>query len=438
MLETGSEFTPRLRERSQKMPIPSEQRFARLLTEGVHRIRLRTFKTTQLVQEELGRALGRTGGSVIEYWRKGHRPPKLSDIETLAREFVSQGRVERDWLEEFLHSANHPSPTDLCDKLFSFSPRTETPTPYNRMKGNGALHSQLAPADELSPFIVGPPVTHPRSFFGRDSELNYLFSLWKRFPFQHAAVVGRRRSGKTSLLHYLRQITTTAPTHLRPGQRADWLPRASSYRWVFVDFQDARMRHPEKLLRHILLSLSLPLPPVCDLHTFMDVVSQHVRTPTIILMDELEAALTSPELDRQFWWSLCSLGSHHLHSQFAFVLTAQTTPAHLASEQPAASTFLNLFGHLLTLGPLTDAAARDLIASSPQPFAPADSEWLLTHSGRWPALLQMLCDARLRALEEGEEGEAWKEEGLRRIEAYKYLVEEDEGPLRETNEKNEK
>jgi hypothetical protein len=401
------------------MSMPSEQRFARLLTEGVHRIRLRTFKTTQLVQEELGRALGRNGGSVIEYWRKGHRPPKLSDIETLAQEFVSQGRVERDWLEEFLQSAHHPSPTELCDKLFSLSAAAET---HNRLKGNGTLNPHVIPADEISPFIVGPPITHPRSFFGREAELNYLFSLWRRFPFQHAAVVGRRRSGKTSFLHYLRQITTTAPTHLRPGQRADWLPRASSYRWVFVDFQDARMRHPEKLMRHILTSLSLPLPAVCDLHTFMDLVSQHGRTPTIILMDELEAALTSPELDRQFWWSLCSLGSHHLNSQFGFVLTSQATPAHLAREHPPASTFLNLFGHTLTLGALTEPAARELIAASPQLFEPETVAWLLTHSGRWPALLQMLCDARLRALEEGEAGEAWKEEGLRRIAPYGYLL----------------
>src|SRR5947207_12562365 len=131
MLEPGSEFTPRMKGTIPKMPIPSEQRFARLLTEGVHLIRLRTFKTTQIVQEELGRALGRNGGSVIEYWRKGHRPPKLSDIETLAKEFVGQARVEREWLEQFLRSANHPDPLDLCDKLFSLNGLPEIQTASN-------------------------------------------------------------------------------------------------------------------------------------------------------------------------------------------------------------------------------------------------------------------------------------------------------------------
>jgi len=404
--------------------MPSEQQFARLLTEGVHRIRLRTFKTTQIVQEELGRALGRNGGSAVEYWRKGHRPPKLSDIEMLAKEFVSQGRVEREWLVQFLQSANYPTPTELCDKLFPVTLPLETHPGFNRNAGAGLLDPHPAPTDEAGSFIVGPPITHPRYFFGRDSELKYLFSLWKRFPFQHAAVVGRRRSGKTSFLHYLRQITATAPAQLRPGQRADWLPLAASYRWVFVDFQDARMRNQEKLLRHLLVSLDLPLPSaICDLHTFMDVVNQHVRTPTIILMDELEAALTSPELDREFWWSLCSLGSHHLNSQFGFVLTSQAPPAQLACEHPPASTFLNLFGHALTLGALMEAAARELIASAPRPFEPEAVKWILAQSGCWPALLQMLCHTRLRALEENRNGEGWKDDGLSRIASYRYLLE---------------
>jgi hypothetical protein len=46
-----------------------EEQFAQLLTEAVHRIRFRESKTIQIVQDELGYALGRDGGSMIEYWR---------------------------------------------------------------------------------------------------------------------------------------------------------------------------------------------------------------------------------------------------------------------------------------------------------------------------------------------------------------------------------
>jgi hypothetical protein len=77
----------------------------------------------------------------------------------------------------------------------------------------------------------------------------------------------------------------------------------------------------------------------------------------------------------------------------------------------------------LKLEPLSDAETRELITSSPKPFDSADQEWILVQSGRWPALLQILCDACLTALEEGQTGQAWRDDGLRRIAPFRYLLE---------------
>src|SRR5512135_605666 len=76
----------------------SPQRFAQLLTEGIYHIRQRESKQIQVVQDELGYALGRTGGSVIEYWRKGHLPATHQDVEDLARELVRRGGLDEAWL----------------------------------------------------------------------------------------------------------------------------------------------------------------------------------------------------------------------------------------------------------------------------------------------------------------------------------------------------
>jgi hypothetical protein len=62
-----------------------------------------------------------------------------------------------------------------------------------------------------SPFVIGPPITEPRQFFGRDYLLHRIFEVWKYLPLQHIAIVGAKRSGKTSLLHYLRRIVDTPP-----------------------------------------------------------------------------------------------------------------------------------------------------------------------------------------------------------------------------------
>jgi len=280
------------------------------------------------------------------------------------------------------------------------------------------------PVEEFSPFIAGPPITHPHNFLGRKRELKRLFNLWKRPPLQNAAIIGPRRSGKTSLLLYLKSITTTPSAQLRSGQRADWLPEPERYCWIFVDFQDPRVGSREGLLRYLLASLNLPAPHPCDLERCMDVVSHGLRTPTEILLDEIGVALQRyPELDDFFWEGLRSLATTQVGGNLAFVLATGEPPAKLAGTSGLGSPFFNIFGYTATLGPLTEPEARVLIASSPVSFPPADVDWILAESGRWPLLLQILCRERLIVLEEGEtDEEAWREDALRQMASFSHLL----------------
>jgi hypothetical protein len=384
-------------------------RFAELLSTAVRTIAARENKTIASVQDELGYALGReTGGSCIEYWRKGHIPASLHEVEKLARELVKRDGLSGVERQQFLYSAGHPYPSDTFDEL-SLLLDGESPRRERSVR-------------ELSPFVVGPPVTTPRQFFGRERELNRIFGLWRRFPLQHMAVIGPKRSGKTSLLHYVKNITQTTPTELRRGQRTDWLSEPKHYRWVFVDFQDSRMGRADRLLRHLLTGLNMPTPTPCGLDAFMDVVSHHLQAPTVILLDEVGAGLAAKELGEPFWWSLRSLVSHYTDGQLAFMLTSHEPPSQLAQDYGKPSPFFNIF-QTLELGPFTDEEARELISSSPHPFAPADVTWIVDQSGRWPCLLQILCQTRLTALEEDDTGNAWREEGLRQIAPFRYLLE---------------
>lgn len=189
------------------------------------------------------------------------------------------------------------------------------------------------------------------------------------------------------------------------------------------------MGQQERLLRHILTSLGLPVPAPCDLSNFLDVMSQQVTTPTLILLDEIGAALAAPQLDLPFWWSMRSLGSNLTGGNLAFLLAAHELPSQLAQEQGKPSPFFNIFGHVLKLGPLEPAAAESLMTASPRPFSAADRAWLLAQSGCWPFLLQLLCDTRLTALEEAIAEEQWRAEGLARLEPYRPLFAKDQ-PLR--------
>jgi hypothetical protein len=274
---------------------------------------------------------------------------------------------------------------------------------------------------ETSSFVTGTPITHPHHFFGRQKELKRLFNLLKRRPLQNAAIIGKRRSGKTSLLQYLKNITTTPTEQLRPGQKSDWLPHPENYHWIFVDFQDARRQSREGLLRYILESLKMSVPSPCDLERFMDVVSSNLHQPTVILFDEIGVGLQRcPELDDGFWESLRSL-PRETNGNLGFVLATPESPLELARNTGHSSPFFGIFAYTTTLGALTEAEARELIASSPMPFPAEDVEWILTQSKCWPLLLQILCRERLFSLEEGETEDDWREVGLEQLKPFADL-----------------
>lgn len=136
----------------------------------------------------MGYSLGKKGGASIEHWRKGHIPPKLSDIERLAREIVKRAQVERTWLEEFLGSAGHPAPEKLCDDLFPPILLIET----------RPVHSTVpAPEEDLAD-------VEKSLFVAREEELaqldRFLHGVLEKQQGRVVFVTGEAGSGKTALV----------------------------------------------------------------------------------------------------------------------------------------------------------------------------------------------------------------------------------------------
>jgi len=281
----------------------------------------------------------------------------------------------------------------------------------------------LQESQEGAVFIAGPPITSPLHFFGRERELKRIFNLLKHPPLQNAFVIGPQRSGKTSLLHYLRTITVMPSARLRPSQRNNWLSQPDRYRWIFIDFQDIRMRSQKGVLQHILNGLGLIVPPQLDMDSFIEIMSESLRTPAIILMDEVGIAIQRyTELDDPFWEGLRSLATNQVRGNLAFILASSEPPYLLAEQKGLGSPFFNIFGYCTTLGALTETEASELIASSPIPFSREDSDWIIEHSQRWPILLQLLCRERLNSLEFGENDPDWRDDALRQLVPFKHLL----------------
>ena len=276
---------------------------------------------------------------------------------------------------------------------------------------------------ELAPFNTGIPVPHPACFFGRTREISRCFGLLKRHPLQNIAIIGQRRSGKTSLLRHLASLTTIPPEQLRPDQKSDWLPHPEQYQWIFVVFQDARFATQAGIIQYLLKALGIEAADDCDLASFMELVSDQLKHPTIILLDSIGVGLQRyPDLNDMFWESLRSLATNQTDGNLAFILASREAPMQMAYRSGHSSPFFNIFGYGATLGPLSDDETRALIASSPIPFSAADRDWIAKHSGGWPFLLQILCTNRLMALENQDSDAIWQAEGLHQIASFQHLL----------------
>ncbi|MCC5669115.1 hypothetical protein LC653_35985 [Nostoc sp. CHAB 5784] len=128
------------------------------------------------------------------------------------------------------------------------------------------------------------------------------------------------------------------------------------------------------------------------------------------------------ELDDGFWECLRSLATNQTGGNLAFVLATPESPIDMAHNTGHSSPFFNIFGYTAYLEALTETEARELIASSPILFTDEDVEWILTESRRWPLLLQILCRERLFNLEEGENNDNWREEGLQQMKSFAHLL----------------
>lgn len=368
------------------------KKFGKLLKTAVRKIALLSNKNISVIQDELGYALGRdTGGASIQFWERGNIPANKQDVEKLKQELLKRQGLSQEEVVLFSYYAGFP---------------------------------ELEQVQAL-PFIAGPPIIHPKHFFGREYELKRLFGLWKHanIPMQNASIIGPRGSGKTSLLFYLRSITVTPPIQLRPRQITNWLPQPEQYQWVYVDFRTPQLGHREELLRYLLTSLELKVPTPCNLERFVEMMRQELNLPTIILFDEIDVALERySELDDTFWDGLRALASTQVNGKLAFVLSAREFPSKLARRNNRSSDFFSIFAYVAHLGPLTESEARRLIANSPIPFPATDIDWILAESKGWPLLIQILCRERLITLDEDETGTAWREEGLQQLSPFRHLL----------------
>lgn len=271
-----------------------------------------------------------------------------------------------------------------------------------------------------SGFSPRRPIDHPHDFFGRNHEIKSLLSWLSRIPLQNTAILGPRISGKTSLLRHIFHINMGIS--LRSDQQTalpNVLPRFSM---IYIDFEIPRMQQLPGLQNHILSSLGINGQGQCQLDRFIDILSEEIQSPTVLIMDNISAGMKANSQKRDefslgdvFWDSMRALVTTYTNGKLAFIVSAREETQALASRYDYSSSFFNIF-RSLKLGPLSDVAAVALVDRSPIPFFDNDKAWILRLCRGWPGLLQIACDRCLEAVQNKVPTEIWQAEIRQEIE----------------------
>jgi hypothetical protein len=250
-----------------------------------------------------------------------------------------------------------------------------------------------------NPFTYGNPISDPRRFFGREREVEQIFSRLSNSEFESSSLVGDRRMGKTSLLNYMAACEVRA-AH---GFESD------RYIFIFVDLQmiDESMR-PEQLWRHLLallrrncadggidrLAARIAVAERLDLLA-LDELFQQVDDSgknIVFLLDEFERVTSNENFGPDFYYGLRSLIIQH---RLALVTSSRRELIELCHDEAIRSSpFFNVFANI-SLRPFTGPEARHMIsvllAKTGVGFTPDELTHVFDLAGNHPFFLQAAC-----------------------------------------------
>jgi hypothetical protein len=242
--------------------------------------------------------------------------------------------------------------------------------------------------NEGNPFFHRGPVSQPEFFFGRGREIAFAFDLLAKG--QSVAVSGPRRIGKTSLLMHL----------IDPGVGSAHGCPPDGTEFLLLDGGTLDGLGEDDFYGAIDRSLggsSNAVSYTDFLEHFRSKFSGSRRN-LVILMDEFELVASNPRFGAPLFNRLRGLAAQY---PVRFVTASKNPLWRLGQTNPEtlASPFFNFFAPL-TLGPLEDAEARDLVhrlsAQAGKPFTERSRDAILALSGPHPLFLQV---AAYRAFE---------------------------------------
>lgn len=148
---------------------------------------------------------------------------------------------------------------------------------------------------QRNPYLNRVAIQDPEQFFGRAREVSKIFSRIGASRPQSISVVGERRIGKSSLLHYINNLQV----------RSQHLDQPESYAFAFIDLQQKRRLTLTEFFKELFAQLSRETgdkalkksqPSFDSLRAALDNFRRDGRK-LIVLFDEFDAITTNRAFD---------------------------------------------------------------------------------------------------------------------------------------------
>jgi hypothetical protein len=274
-----------------------------------------------------------------------------------------------------------------------------------------------------NPFLHGNPVP-PDQFIGRRRALRRVVGRIINQG-QSTAVIGEPRSGKTSLLDYLKAPKTRADLYGEQGERLlfSYLDgQTFGSKFTPVQFWEYALQPLEE-------QITDPLSPLakayrtCRKNDFGAFVLERLLAQMreaelrlVLLLDEFDALLYHKVLNStEFFGGLRSLASRGRGAMALVVASRQPLTKLNSATQDLSRTGSPYFNFLdeITLGPLTNKDVTALLNRAGDRFTVDDRRYLAKIAGGHPYLLQAAASELWGAYAEGvdDTGEHWQRTG---------------------------
>jgi hypothetical protein len=265
----------------------------------------------------------------------------------------------------------------------------------------------------MNPFTFGNPIKEPQRFIGRKAEVRQIVNRLLSSAHESTSIIGERRIGKTSLLHYVSRPEVSVGLGLTPDR----------FCLVYVDFQGLTDITPIRFWQRVLKMMSraccdenlrptieqLSEQSAFDLFDLEDLFQTTMDRgiTVVLLMDEFEYVTENVNFKTDFFGGLRALAIHH---GLALIPATRRELVDLChSDEIKGSPFFNIFANVV-LRPFSRQDVDDMLVRYTQTnnyaLTPQERDFVWNLGGGHPYLAQVAAHYLLEAKAQSMKSEA--------------------------------